>query len=74
MWVQLKVKEQLDPSWKEWFEDLTISAATGKGTLLSGELADQAVLYGLLTKLIKLGLTLVSFESSEIGSISEEKV
>ena len=73
MWVKLKVKEQLDPVWNEWFEDLTISGDSGKGTLLTGELADQAALYGLLTKLIKLGLTLISFESYEIGLGSEKK-
>lgn len=74
MWVQLKVREQLDPAWKEWFEDLDISGDGGKGTLLSGDLADQAALYGLLTKLIKLGLTLFSFESSIIEPELEEKI
>lgn len=71
MWIQLKVKEQLDPVRKKWFEDLTINGDAGRSTLLSGELPDQAALYGLLTKCSKLGLTLVSFDYSETGPVSE---
>lgn len=67
MQVQLRVKEQLDPSWQAWFEELKITNEAGKGGLLSGELTDQAALYGVLSKIIRLGLTLVSLESSETG-------
>ena len=61
---QIKVQGTIDESWSEWFGGMTIvSETTGDGssiTTLTGPVADQAVLRGLLTKLWDLNLTLVS--------------
>ena len=57
--VEIRVKGQIDERWSEWFNDLTVTH-TDNETLLSGTVADQAEVYGLLAKLRDLGLALAS--------------
>lgn len=61
---QIRVQGKLDENWSEWFGGLTIM---GEGvdeetfiTTLTGDVADQATLRGILTKIWDLGLTLIS--------------
>jgi hypothetical protein len=56
----IRVKDHLDPRWSEWFEGLTVTRAEGGETILSGPVADQAALHGLLAKVRDLNLTLIS--------------
>jgi PPOX class probable F420-dependent enzyme len=44
--------------WSEWFEGLEVERA-GNETILSGTLADQPALYGVLDKVRDLGLTVI---------------
>jgi hypothetical protein len=73
--ADIRVKGQIDAHWSEWFEGLEVVHTVRGETVLSGDVADQAALYGLLAKLRDLGLLLISVESSEIvdgpGSGSE---
>ena len=48
------------------FEDLNVSVSGGL-TLLSGRLADQAALYGVLRRLEDLGLEIIDIHSSVPG-------
>ncbi len=50
------------PHWHAWFEGLHIqpSSAPPGGALLSGPLADQAALFGVLARIRNLNLTLIS--------------
>lgn len=57
---EIRVKGHIDPRWSEWFSDLEITALDGNETLLSGALADQAALHGLLNRIRDLNLTLIS--------------
>jgi hypothetical protein len=53
--------------WAGWFEGMDV-AHTGTGnTLISGSVADQAALHGLLAKVRDLGLVLVSVQRTERG-------
>jgi hypothetical protein len=63
--VEITVKKQIDSSWSEWFEGMTIRHTEQGETILCGTVPDQAALYGLLTKLRNLGLSLVSVSSAE---------
>ena len=63
--VEIRIKGQIDEHWSDWFEGLTITHTDQGETLLTGEVADQAALYGLLAKLRDLGLPLVSVEPVE---------
>ena len=63
--VEIRIKGQIDEHWSDWFEGLTLTHTDQGETLLTGEVADQAALYGLLAKLRDLGLPLVSVEPVE---------
>lgn len=57
---EIRVAGSLTPQWMDWFDGLVIINTENGETLLSGPLADQAALYGLLKKIRDLGLPLVS--------------
>jgi hypothetical protein len=65
MHVSIRIKGHLDPSWQPWLEELVIVHEEGGTSRLSGTLPDQAALYGVLTKIDHLSLTLLSVERSE---------
>ena len=56
---EIRVKGVLDQRWTAWFEELQITS-DGQETVISGPVADQAALHGLLTKVRDLGLFLIS--------------
>jgi len=51
---------RLDSSWSDWFEGLDVKACGENWTMLCGRVADQAALLGILNKLCRLNLPLVS--------------
>ena len=57
---QIKVEGYLGPQWADWFEGLAITQNEAIETVLTGAVADQAALYGLLKKVRDLGLALIS--------------
>ena len=67
------VKGHLDSSWQDRFAGLQIRNEASGTTVLSGPLPDQAALYGVLLKIDRLGLTLLSLESSETGPNETER-
>jgi hypothetical protein len=56
----VRVRGYLDPRWAAWFDGLAITHEPDGDTTLAGPVADQAALYGLLSRARDLGLTLVS--------------
>jgi len=56
---QIRVKGNLDRKWSEWFDGFTITPQANDATLLTGPVADQAALHGLLAKIRDLGLPLL---------------
>jgi hypothetical protein len=63
----IRMEGQLDKSWSGWFSDLSITYTDGVSTL-TGPVADQAALRGILTKLWDLNLTLLSVSRIEPGA------
>ena len=57
---EIRLKGYLDARWVDWFEGLTITLEADGNTLLSGPVADQSALHGLLKKVRDLGLPLLS--------------
>jgi hypothetical protein len=57
---QIRIRGHLGARWTVWFEGLTITLEEGGDTLLTGEVVDQAALYGLLKKVRDLGMPLLS--------------
>jgi hypothetical protein len=58
--LTLRIAGHLQPRWQEWFAGLTMHHLPDGSTELSGRVADQAALYGLLNRARDLGLTLLS--------------
>jgi hypothetical protein len=63
--VEIRVKGRVDEQWSDWFEGLTITHTDQDETALTGPVADQAALYGLLARLRDLGLPLLSVKQVE---------
>ena len=63
MYYAIRVQGYLDPSWQDWLVCLQIVHEPSGATLLSGPLPDQAVLFGVLLKINRLGLPLLSLEA-----------
>ena len=57
---QIRLRGQLGPLWSDWFEGLAITWDDNGDTLLTGSVADQSALHGLLRKIRDLGVTLIS--------------
>lgn len=57
---EIRVEGHLTEGWSDWFEGLAICNQPNGETTLTGPLADQAVLLGILNKIQALNLTVVS--------------
>jgi hypothetical protein len=63
--VEIIIKGRIDSHWSEWLGGLQIAHIGQDQSRLSGSIADQATLYGVLTKLRDLDLKLVSVKLTE---------
>ena len=57
---EIRLKGHLDARWAAWFDGLTLTHGSDGTTIISGPVADQAALHGLLQKIRDLGLPLIS--------------
>lgn len=60
LYAEIVIAEKLDTHWKDWFEGMDIQATVAGGTSLQGMLADQSAVYGMMTRIASLGLTLIT--------------
>ena len=70
---EIRLKGQLDDRWADRFEGLTITLEENDNTLLTGPVADQAALHGLLKKIRDLGVPLISVGPVEPSPSSDVK-
>jgi hypothetical protein len=57
---EIRVKGQLDESWSDWLEGMEVKLLDNGEMILFGHIEDQAALMGILNKLYRLNLTLLS--------------
>jgi hypothetical protein len=57
---EIRVKGVLADCWSDWFEELKVHVELNGETTLRGELIDQSALFGVLTRINNLNLTLIS--------------
>ena len=74
---EIKIKGLLDDHWKEWFEGMQLgnvsNGETGQEcTLITGLIADQPALHGLLAKIRDLNLTLISVRKITPGDSANQ--
>ncbi len=62
-WYEIRVRGHLGPDWSDWFEGLALLPLENGEMLLSGRIVDQAALLGVLIKLNRLNLALLSVSS-----------
>lgn len=63
-YYEIKISGRLSPAWAEWFGGLSIQTEDAAGrlvfTTLSGRVADQSALFGILNRIRDLSLRLIS--------------
>jgi hypothetical protein len=57
---EIRMEGRLGDDWAEWFGGLAVNTDEQGNTLLTGPVADQAALHGLLARVRDLGLPLLS--------------
>jgi hypothetical protein len=62
---QIRVKGRLEPTWSDWFDGFAITPRADDETVLTGPVADQADLHGLLAKIRDICLPLLSVTRQE---------
>jgi hypothetical protein len=58
----IRVKGCLGQEWSDWFDGFVFESPAENETILTGLVADQAALHGVLSKLRDLGLPLLLVE------------
>jgi hypothetical protein len=58
--IEIHIKGSLDSDWSDWFDDLSIRQIAVNETVMSGQVADRSAVYGILSRMSSLGLTLIS--------------
>ena len=58
------VHGRLAPRWAQWFDGLTMTYTDAGNTVISGAVADQAALHGLLDRVLDSHLTLISVNTA----------
>lgn len=62
---EIRVKGHLDRSWSDWLEGLNMKLLDNGEMILFGYIADQAALIGILNKIYRLNLTLLSVSEGD---------
>jgi hypothetical protein len=62
---QIRLTGRLDARWAAWFDGLTVGHKSDGTTVLSGPIADQAALHGVIQRVRDLGLPLISVTQVE---------
>jgi hypothetical protein len=61
---EVTVRGHLDDHWAGWLGDVTVTRNADGTSTLTGPVADQAELHGLLAKVRDLGLSLIAVAST----------
>lgn len=64
---EVRIAGHLDPRWSSWFDGFVLKLGDDGTTVLSGEVADQAELHGLLARVRDLGVPLISVTAAAPG-------
>lgn len=65
MEYEIRIRGHLAAHWQPWFEGFTLENLPNGDALLTGPVADQAALYGILNRLRDLGVTLIALRAIE---------
>jgi len=73
--IEIRVRGQLSDQWRDWFENMELRFLETGEMILSGAIPDQAALMGILNKINRLNLTLLSVNevSQKQSNVEKEK-
>jgi hypothetical protein len=63
--TRIQIKGKLDPSWADWFGEMEIQFDHIGDTILTGNLPDKSAVYGVVSRLSSIGITLISLTCQE---------
>ena len=69
---EIRVRGHINRQWSDWFDYMDIRLLENGETVLSGPMIDQAALMGILNKLYRLNLPLVSLNEVNADKNSSE--
>lgn len=70
-YYEIRIMGHFDDRWADWFEGMTITLETNGETRLTGPVAAQSALHGLLRKVRDLGVRLISVNRIEPGQTDD---
>jgi len=70
-WYEIRVQGRLDRRWAAWLDGMKLTSDINGTTLISGLVADQPALHGLLSRLRDLGLPLISVTRADPAESTE---
>ncbi len=68
---EIRVKGHLNRQWSDWLGGLEMRLLDNGEMILSGPIADQAALMGILNKLVGLNLALLAFRELQAEGTEE---
>ncbi len=68
---EIRLKGYLPTYWSDWFDDMDVTHDDEGNTRLTGPIADQAALHGVLNKIRDLGLVLLSVRALSSSRVQE---
>jgi hypothetical protein len=77
-YIEIHVKNNIDPSWSDWLQGMVIQPVSPQESCLSSNVPDNSAIYGILSSLGSLGLTLISVvvteknENPELSTLTGE--
>ena len=66
---EIRLEGHLAPRWTTWFDGLTVTNDRKGITVISGDVADQSALHGLLQKVRDVGLPLISVTRTDESTV-----
>ena len=72
-YYEIRLKGHLDLSWSEWLDAMMIIHQDNGETLLTGPVADQAALHGVLNRMRDIGIPLISVNPVEQPQAPDEE-
>ena len=70
---EIRIKGPLGKEWSGWFDDMEIIFEEDGNTLIAGPVIDQAALYGLLKRIHRIGLQLISINEIDCMEIKKQE-
>ena len=70
---EIHIKGHLDSTWSEWLDGLEVKLSENGETVIFGPIVDQSALMGVLNKLARMSLSIISLNEVNAKNRKETK-